>query len=106
MAKYRRQRPLGPKVGLLDRRPFAEIRAEDYSALYDIVRDPGTLPGSYDHWRERSEHQKRDWKRRGKLAVSVPIDAEKLLAWCARNGVQANVDAFHMFLEERVRRKG
>lgn len=104
---YRRRHQSGPRTDFFrGRRAFAEIRPEDYDRLRDIVLDPKTLPATYDRWRERTENEKRDWKRRGRLAVSVQIDAEKLLAFCDRKGIQANVNAFHVFLEAGVRPVG
>jgi len=78
---------------------------DEWPRVRAIAADPETLEASYDDWLKAFTESRAALRHAGIVAEDVPVIADELKAWCAREGRPIDGDARAGYAAEQLRRK-
>ena len=73
-----------------------------YPRVLEVMQDRAHLPASYDEWLARAEVVVEQARRRGYHPLKAYVDPDHFVAWCERNGCEADSDSRLEFIEALV----
>jgi hypothetical protein len=67
----------------------------DYSALLELVSDPGMLPATYDAWLKRAKRTESQMQKAGFSVVRIWVRPIAFAAWCRERNVSPDQMALY-----------
>jgi hypothetical protein len=78
---------------------------DQWQSLRQIATDPERLEASYEDWVAMAERVIHDMEASGMLIERVPVDAERLTAWCKDEGRPVDSAARAAYVAVEIRRR-
>lgn len=84
---------------------MAWYSAAEWERVKETVPDPERLEESYEAWESLANATMSKLERAGITAERVPLDLDRLLAWCKENDRDPDSEARAHFAAEELRRR-